>query len=818
VRFEQLTERARDAMQRAQQIMAERQHTQLDVEHLLLALLDQRDGLVPQILERLSVDLEIARSRVAVALNATPRAQTQGAPTQQVYITPRLKRAFDSAEEEAARLKDEYISTEHLLIAIASDRGGDGARILRELGVDSESIYRALRDIRGSQRVTDPKAEEKYQALKRYSRDLTEAARSGKLDPVVGRDDEVRRVIQVLVRRTKNNPVLIGEPGVGKTAIVEGLAQKIVANDVPEMLEEKRVLALDMGALVAGSKFRGEFEERLKTVMEEVRRAEGEIILFIDELHTVVGAGAAEGAIDASNMLKPALARGELRCIGATTLDEYRQHIEKDAALERRFQPVYVDEPSVDETIEILRGLRDRYEAHHGIKIADEALVAAARLSARYITDRFLPDKAIDLVDEAAAKVRVDLFSVPGPLKELGDRLSKLRAEEEAAGAAREYERAAELRQQVVQLEGEYAQKRDAWRHEKDIDESVDEDDIAELVAAWTGVPVQRMVGDETQRLLEMEKHLHERVVGQDQAIEAVSDAIRRARAGLKDPRRPIGSFLFVGPTGVGKTLLARALAEYLFGSDDAYFRVDMSEYMERHAVSRLVGAPPGYVGYEEGGALTEAVRRRPYQVVLFDEIEKAHPDAFNMLLQLLDDGRLTDGQGHTVDFRNTVVVMTSNVGTSHVQNRPLGFATPSRRERDALKDRVEDELKKTFRPEFLNRIDEVIVFDPLSEEQIHAIVDQQLAEVQGRLDEQGIKIELTEAARDWLAREGYDPVYGARPLRRTVQRQLENPLSKQLLRGDLKAGDTVAVDVVDGRPTFERRAAQPAGESAAAG
>jgi ATP-dependent Clp protease ATP-binding subunit ClpC len=817
VRFEQLTERARDAMQRAQQIMAERQHTQLDVEHLLLALLDQRDGLVPQILERLGVDLEIARSRVAVALNATPRAQTQGAPTQQVYITPRLKRVFDSAEEESARLKDEYISTEHLLIAIAGDRGGDGARVLRELGVDSESIYRALRDIRGSQRVTDPKAEEKYQALKRYSRDLTELARGAKLDPVVGRDDEVRRVIQVLVRRTKNNPVLIGEPGVGKTAIVEGLAQKIVSNDVPEMLKDKRVLSLDMGALVAGAKFRGEFEERLKTVMEEVKRAEGEIILFIDELHTVVGAGAAEGAIDASNMLKPALARGEMRCIGATTLDEYRKHIEKDAALERRFQPVYVDEPTVEETIEILHGLRDRYEAHHGIKISDDALVAAAKLSARYITDRFLPDKAIDLVDEAAAKVRIDLFSIPGPLKELGDRLGKLRAEEEAAGAAREYERAAELRQQVVQLEDEYARKRDEWRREKDIDESVDEDDIAELVAAWTGVPVQRMVGDETRRLLEMERHLHERVVGQDQAIEAISDAIRRARAGLKDPRRPIGSFLFVGPTGVGKTLLARALAEYLFGSDDAYFRVDMSEYMERHAVSRLVGAPPGYVGYEEGGALTEAVRRRPYQVVLFDEIEKAHPDAFNMLLQLLDDGRLTDGQGHTVDFRNTVVVMTSNVGTSHVQNRPLGFATPSRREQEALKDRVEDELKKTFRPEFLNRIDEVIVFDPLGEEQIHAIVGQLVAEVQARLDEQGIKIELTETARQWLAREGYDPVYGARPLRRTVQRQLENPLSKQLLRGDLTAGDTVVVDLVDGRPTFERRAPQPAADPVAA-
>ncbi|HZQ99230.1 MAG TPA: AAA family ATPase [Chloroflexota bacterium] len=808
MRFDQFTERAQEAVQRAQQIMAEMRHTQLDTEHLLLALLEQRDGIVPQILQRLNVDVEIAKNRVAVALNADQRARfaPQQGPTQQIYITPRLKRTFDLAEEEAGRLKDEYISTEHLLIAITSERAGDGSRILRELGVDQESVYRALQDIRGSQRVTDPKAEEKYQVLKKYSRDLTELARTGKLDPVVGRDDEVRRVIQVLVRRTKNNPVLIGEPGVGKTAIVEGLAQRIVANDVPEMLKGKRVLALDMGALVAGSKFRGEFEERLKGVMDEVRRSSGDIILFIDELHTVVGAGAAEGAIDASNMLKPALARGELRCIGATTLDEYRKHIEKDAALERRFQPVYVDEPSVQDTIEILRGLRDRYEAHHQIKIDDSALVAAAKLSDRYITDRFLPDKAIDLIDEAAAKVRVDLFSTPPALKELEDKLQKTRAEEEAAGAAREYERAAELRQEAIRIEKELNEARERWRAEKDIDEVVDEEDIAELVAKWTGVPVNQMLEAETERLLHMEERLHEKIVGQDEAIEAIADAIRRARSGLKDPRRPIGSFLFVGPTGVGKTLMAKALAEFLFGSEDAYFRVDMSEYMERHAVSRLVGAPPGYVGYEEGGSLTEAVRRRPYQVILFDELEKAHPDAFNMLLQILDDGRLTDGQGHTVDFRNTVIIMTSNVGTGHVRNQPLGFAVPSRRERDTQKERVEEELRRAFRPEFLNRIDEIIVFESLTEEQIHTIVDRLMAEVQARLDERNVKVELTPAARDWLAREGYDPAYGARPLRRTIQRQIENPLSRKLLRGEVKEGTTVVVDVEGGGLAFHQR------------
>ena len=820
MRFERLTERAQEAVQRAQQILQEMRHTQLDSEHLLLALLEQRDGLVPQILEKLAVDVEIARSRVEVALNADQRAKFAGPPANQIYVTPRLKRLFDMAEAEAARLKDEYVSTEHLLIAIVAERAGEAARILRELGVDQESVYRALAEVRGTQRVTDPKAEERYQVLRKYSRDLTEAARAGKLDPVVGRDDEVRRVVQILVRRTKNNPVLIGEPGVGKTAIVEGLAQRIVANDVPEMLKNKRVVALDMGGLVAGSRFRGEFEERLKGVIDEVQRSQGEIILFIDELHTVVGAGAAEGAIDASNMLKPMLARGELRCIGATTLDEYRKHIEKDAALERRFQPVYVDEPTVEETIEILRGLRDRYEAHHGIRIEDSALEAAAQLSQRYITDRFLPDKAIDLIDEAASKVRIDLFSVPPQLKEMEARLQKLRADEAAAGAERDYERAARLRQEASALDAEYREKLEAWRRERNLDEVVDEDDIAELVAKWTGIPVNRMLEGDGERLLKLEERLHQRVVGQDRAIEAVADAIRRARAGLKDPRRPIGSFLFVGPTGVGKTLLARALAEYLFDSDEAYFRVDMSEYMERHTVSRLLGAPPGYVGYEEGGTLAEAVRRRPYQLVLFDEIEKAHPDVFHVLLQILDDGRLTDGQGHTVDFRNTVVVMTSNVGTSHVRNQPLGFATPSRREQQALEERVEEELKKAFRPEFLNRIDEIIVFEPLSEAQILQIVDLQVGEVAARLSEQGIRIELTEAAKAWLAREGYDPAYGARPLRRTVQRQVENPLSKKLLRGELKEGDLVRVDAGDGGLTFEVRSggAVATGEAVAAG
>jgi len=816
MRQERFTEQAQEALTASQQLVAEYRHSQWDVEHILLALLQQEKGLVGDILRELGVDADAVRREIVAALEKVPKLSHVA---EQIYATPRTRDLLTDAAAEADRLKDEFIGTEHLLIAMAGEEKGEAAAILHRFGIDQEKVYSALQKLRGGHRVTDARAESKYRSLEKYGRDLTEFAREGKLDPVIGRDNEIKRVMQILSRRTKNNPVIVGDAGVGKTAIAEGLAQKIVADDVSDSLKGRRIIALDMGALVAGSKFRGEFEERLKAVIDEVRQAQGEIILFIDEFHTVVGAGAAEGAIDASNMLKPALAHGELQCVGATTLDEYRKFIEKDKALERRLQPVFIGEPSIEATIEMLHGLRPRYEAHHKIKISDEALEAAARLGQRYISDRYLPDKAIDLIDEAASKLRIDTESAPPEVKSLEQRLKQLTNEEEAASQRQDYEHATQLKSERLRLEAEYNQAKSSWLKQEKIEGEVTEEHIAQLISNWTGIPVSQMLEGEAEKLLHMEERIHERLVNQEEAVTAISEAIRRSRTGLKDPKRPIGSFMFLGPTGVGKTELARTLAQFLFDDENAMVRLDMSEYQEKHTVSRLIGAPPGYIGYEEGGQLTEAVRRRPYRVILLDEIEKAHPEVFNSLLQVLDDGRLTDGHGRTVDFKNTLVIMTSNAGVELIRREAsLGFvakrdeAKVRKQSYEDMKEKVLGEVKKAFRPEFLNRLDEIIVFHELTEEQLRSIVDLMAKDLQQRLAERKVGVELTEEAKSWLAQVGYDPLFGARPLRRAIERHVENPLSTKLLRGEFKEGDTILVDLGDGALTFTVKTAAAVG------
>jgi len=807
MRQEAFTERAQEALALSQEIVSKYKHNQWDVIHILMALLSQEQGLVGEILRDLSIDVGEVKQKVEAFLEGMPKVAYQ---TGQIYATPNIAQLFETAKDVAGRWQDEFIGTEHLFITITSNEQGDSAKLLNSFGIDQEKVFQALQKIRGGHRVTDARAESKYRSLEKYSRDLTELARQGKIDPVIGREDEIKRVMQVLSRRTKNNPVIVGEAGVGKTAVAEGLAQKIAIDDVPNSLKGRKVAALDMGALVAGSKFRGEFEERLKAVMDEVRQAQGDVILFIDEIHTVVGAGAAEGAIDASNMLKPALAHGELQCIGATTMDEYRKFIEKDKALERRLQPVFLGEPSVENTIEMLRGLRPRYEAHHQIKINDEALEAAAKLSQRYISDRQLPDKAIDLIDEAASKLRIETESAPPDVKSLEQRREQLVDEEEAASQRQDFEQAARIKAERLGLEEEYNKAKNNWLEQEKIDETVDEEDIARLISNWTGIPVSQMLEGEIEKLLYMEDRIHDRLINQEEAVTAIAEAIRRSRSGLKDPRRPIGSFMFLGPTGVGKTELARSLAQFLFDDENAMVRLDMSEYQERHTVSRLIGAPPGYVGYDEGGQLTEAVRRRPYRVILLDEIEKAHPEVFNSLLQLLDDGRLTDGHGRTVDFKNTVVIMTSNTGVELIKRQTsFGFSPQKdgsktrQQSYEDMKEKVMTEVKKTFRPEFLNRLDDILVFHELNEEQLRRIIDLMIQDLQERLTDHKLTLDITDDAKSWIAKTGFDPLYGARPLRRAIERYVENPLSTKILQGDFSDGDNILVDIIDNELTF---------------